>query len=264
MPSGIPAGGADARKAQALWRRFDLMLVPTAPTHYTIAEVQADPVTLNSRLGTWTNFVNLLDWSAISVPATLRNDGLPFGITFIAPAWHEAELLEAGRRFASIAPMPLGATGLPRPAEPVPAPPANAPQGCVRVAVVGAHLRGMPLNHQLTHRDARFVAETRTSPEYRPLRAGRHRAGQARVDGSADGASIIVELWDIPLPRFGEFVAEIPAPLGIGTLTLADGTQVKGFLCAAHRARGRAGHHAPRWLASLPSLCLIHSSRSTH
>jgi allophanate hydrolase len=228
-----------SRPAQALWSAFDLMVVPTAPTHYTIAQVQADPVTLNAHLGTWTNFVNLLDWSALAVPAAMRDDGLPFGITFIAPTWHEPHLLEAGRRFCAGSSLPLGATGrrleaLQAAAMKTAQPLASTPRdGWVRIAVVGAHLRGMPLNHELTQRHARFVAETCTAPCYQlyalagttPPKPGLLRTQAAR------GSEIVVELWDMPLAHFGDFVARIPPPLGIGTLELCDGTLVKGFVC---------------------------------
>jgi len=222
------------RRADALLAQFDALLVPTAPTHYRIAELLADPIRLNSNLGKYTNFVNLLDWSAIAVPANLREDGLPFGITLIGDAWREKALAGFAASWHKATGLTRGATGLPLvPDEPATARAADvAPADeAIRVAVVGAHLRGMPLNHELTSRAARFVEATTTAADYRlyalanttPPKPGLARAGQ--------GKPIRVELWDVPAAAFGSFVAGVPAPLGIGTLTLADGRQVKGFIC---------------------------------
>lgn len=206
---------------------FDALVVPTSPTIRRIAEMADEPVLFNSQFGTYTNFTNLADLSALAVPAGIRDDGLPAGITLLAPAWHDLALANLGKRWQQAQDLTLGATGA---GKPEPAPALQAP-GCVRVAVVGAHLTGMPLNFQLTQRDAVLVEQTLTAGDYRlyalpgtvPPKPGLARAEQ--------GASIIVELWDIPLARFGEFVAEIPPPLGIGNLQLADGRWVKGFIC---------------------------------
>ena len=206
---------------------FDALVVPTSPTIRTLEEMQAEPVLFNSQFGTYTNFTNLADLSALALPAGLRDDGLPAGITLIAPAWHDHALASLGKRWQQALALPLGATGraLPASASPVQAP------GCVRIAVVGAHLTGMPLNFQLLTRDAVLVEQTVTSADYR-LHAlpgtVPPKPGLARCEG---GSSIIVELWDIPLARFGEFVAEVPPPLGIGNVQLEDGRWVKGFIC---------------------------------
>jgi allophanate hydrolase len=223
------------RQADALIAGVDALLVPTAPTHLRTADVEADPIRLNSRLGTYTNFVNLLDWSALALPAGFRSDGLPFGITFIAPAWSELALCELGERWQRHVAWPRGATGRPLGPEPVSqAPPRETREpapGHVRVAVVGAHLTGMPLNHELTHRQAILVERTTTSAAYRLYAlAGTVPAKPGLVRTEA-GAPIDVELWDMPMPAFGSFAAGIPAPLGIGTLELADGRTVKGFIC---------------------------------
>lgn len=227
------------READALIESVDALLVPTAPSIYRQAEIAAEPVELNSRLGTYTNFVNLLDYCALALPGGFRADGLPVGITLIAPAWHDDRLAALGARWQNHQPWPLG-TGkrlASQIAEATGTPPA---EDMIRVAVVGAHLRGMPLNGQLTEREAVFVEQTETAPEYRLLAlAGTTppKPGLIRGDG---GAAIQVELWDVPVAAFGSFVALIPAPLGIGTLTLADGREVKGFICegwAADTAR---------------------------
>jgi allophanate hydrolase len=223
------------RQADALIAGVDALLVPTAPTHLRTADVEADPIRLNSRLGTYTNFVNLLDWSALAVPAGFRSDGLPFGITFIAPAWGDLALCELGERWQRHLGWPRGATGRPFGAEPVSHVPHEdrrgpAP-GHVRLAVVGAHLTGMPLNRELTDRQAVLVERATTSTAYRLYAlAGTvpPKPGLARAEA---GAPIDVELWDMPTAAFGSFVAGIPAPLGIGTVELADGRTVKGFIC---------------------------------
>ncbi|WP_043307111.1 allophanate hydrolase [Pseudomonas sp. ML96] len=214
---------------------FDALVVPTSPTIRTLAEMEAEPVLFNSQFGTYTNFTNLADLSALALPAGLRGDGLPAGITLIAPAWHDQALAAFGRRWQEFLALPLGATGRALPPQ---AAPAQAP-GCIRVAVVGAHLTGMPLNFQLATRDAVLVEQTTSSANYRLYALPGTvppKPGLARV--AEDGAEIIVELWDVPQARFGEFVAEIPPPLGIGNLQLADGRWVKGFICEPYALDG--------------------------
>ena len=217
-----------ARRIQHALSEVDALVVPTSPTIHTLEEMHQEPVRFNSQFGTYTNFTNLADLSALSLPGVFREDGLPAGITLIAPAWHDRALAEFGLRWQHEQNLDLGATGQ-RLAPGEAALPVSAHH--VRVAVVGAHLRGMPLNFQLTARNAVFVEATETAPCYRLYQlAGTTPAkpGIARADA---GAAIAVELWDIPLARFGEFVAEIPAPLGIGSLELANGRWVKGFIC---------------------------------
>lgn len=222
---------AHGQQAAAMWQGIDLLLVPTAPTHYTIAQMQADPVALNRNLGAYTNFVNLLDYAAISVPSSLRPDGLPFGITLIAPAGCDWPLADLGQRYHHATGMLQGALDTPLPA-PV-AIPGIAAAPTVRVAVVGAHLSGMPLNGQLTERGATLVARTDTAPHYRLYALPGTvppKPGLLRVAANL-GERIALEVWDMPLAHYGSFVALIPSPLGIGTLTLADGSAVQGFLC---------------------------------
>jgi allophanate hydrolase len=219
------------QRAAAMWSDIDVLLVPTAPTHYTIDAMQAAPVALNRNLGEYTNFVNLLDYAAISVPSSLRDDGLPFGITLIGRCGSDFQLAELGQRFHHATGLPLGATGAPMPAPEVL--PVIAPEPVVKLAVVGAHLSGMPLNGQLTERGATLVKETATAAQYRLYAlpgTAPPKPGLVRVP-PADGAAIAVEVWQMPLAHYGSFVSLIPAPLGIGTLTLADGSSVQGFLC---------------------------------
>jgi allophanate hydrolase len=186
-----------------------------------------EPVLYNSQFGFYTNFTNLADLSALAVPAGLRSDGLPCGITLIAPAWHDTALAHLGKRWQAGLGLPLGATErhLPQPAPALQAP------GSVRIAVVGAHLTGMPLNFQLTTRNAVLVEQTLTASHYRLHALPGTVPPKPGLVKDDSGGAIIVELWDMPIARFGEFVAEIPAPLGIGNLTLADGRSVKGFIC---------------------------------
>ncbi len=222
------------RRADAVLAQFDALLVPTAPAHYKIDALLADPVRLNSQLGKYTNFVNLLDWSAFSVPANLRDDGLPFGITFIADAWHERALAAFAGEWHGATGLPRGATGMPLTpdanASASASPLAQAP-ATIRVAVVGAHLRGMPLNHELTSRGATFVESTTTSANYRLFALANTSPPKPGLLRADEGAAIRLELWDVPDTAFGSFVAGVPAPLGIGTVTLADGREAKGFIC---------------------------------
>ncbi|WP_020209124.1 allophanate hydrolase [Gilvimarinus chinensis] len=223
------------RSIQLSMATVDALLVPTAPRLPTIAEVEADPVAVNSQLGTWTNFVNLADCSALALPAGLRDDGLPFGITLIGAAWQDAALAEFGRQWQATIGGKLGATETPFAGN---HDDASVPPDHVRLAVVGAHLSGMPLNPQLTERQARLVEQTRTESQYRLYALPNTTPPKPGLVRSSDGEAIIVELWDMPVDQFGSFVALIPAPLGIGTLTLNDGREVKGFICENHAIDG--------------------------
>jgi allophanate hydrolase len=245
---------AIGQRAAAMWGDIDVLLVPTAPTHYTIEAMQADPVALNRNLGEYTNFVNLLDYAAISVPSSLREDGLPFGITMIGRCGSDFQLAELGQRFHQATRLPLGATG-----EPMPAPealPVIAPVPMVKVAVVGAHLSGMPLNGQLTERGARLLNATQTAALYRLYALPGTvppKPGLLRVQ-PGEGAAIALEIWEMPMTQYGSFVALIPAPLGIGSLVLADGSSVQGFLCEALAVAGADDitHHGG-WRAYIAS-----------
>ncbi len=249
---------ACAQRAAAVWPQIDTLLVPTAPTHYRIADMQADPITLNRNLGTYTNFVNLLDYAALSVPSEIRSDGLPFGVTLIGPAGSDWALLELGQRYHHQGTAPQGATNQPLPASiTIPEITRKSAEPTVRVAVVGAHLSGMPLNTQLIEREAVLVGEAQTAPDYEffalpgtvPPKPGLIRVAKG------SGARIALELWDMPLKHYGSFVALIPAPLGIGTLNLLDGSQVQGFLCEYEATRGALNiSHLGGWRAYIASL----------
>jgi allophanate hydrolase len=217
---------------------IDALLLPTVPTVYTIEEVLADPIQLNSRLGTYTNFVNLLQLCGLAIPAAMHADGTPFGVTLLGPAGHDAMLASIGRVFHAATGLPLGALGL---AQPPLAGLSLAPAaGEIAIAVVGAHLGGMPLNGELKSLGARLLEATNTAADYRLYAlAGTHPAkpGLLRV-GQGAGHKIEIEIWAMPAAHFGGFVAAVPPPLSIGTIRLADGRGVQGFLVESEALAG--------------------------
>ena len=226
------------RMRDHVFRAIDALLLPTVPTVYTIEQVLADPIQLNSRLGTYTNFVNLLDLCGLALPAAMHADGTPFGITLLAPAGHDAMLASIGRVFHADTGVALGALGL---AQPPLAPLSAAPAtGEIPLAVVGAHLGGMPLNGELKSLGARLLESALTAADYRLYAlAGTRPAkpGLLRVAPDA-GAAIEVEIWALPAEPYGRFVAAVPAPLSIGTIRLADGRTVQGFLVESAAVAG--------------------------
>ena len=225
------------RTCEAAMAGIDALMVPTAPCAPTLQEVEADPFGPNMQMGTYTNFVNLLDLSAIAVPGPLRKDGSPFGVTFIGERGRDAALASLGRTFHAAAAATIGATG--RPLPPLEVLPATAPPQYLELAVVGAHLSGMALNHELRALGALFLRAVATEPVYElyALSGGPPaRPGLVRV-AAGTGHAIATEVWALPAEGFGRFVAAIPAPLGVGTLLLADGTRPKGFLCEAEAIR---------------------------
>ncbi len=220
------------------FRSIDALALPTAPTIYTIDEVLADPIGLNSRLGTYTNFVNLLDLCGLAVPSAMRPDGTPFGVTLLAPAGEDAALAAIGREFHHATGLPLGALKHPQP--PLARRSSAPAAGEIPIAVVGAHLSGMPLNGELRAAGARLIARTKTAPHYRLYAlAGTQppKPGLLRVKNGA-GTAIEVEVWALSEAAFGRFVAAVPPPLSIGTLELDDGSAVKGFLVEAEAVAG--------------------------
>jgi allophanate hydrolase len=225
------------RVRDVTFRQIDVLLLPTAPTAYTVKQVLTDPIQLNSRLGTYTNFVNLLDLCGLAVPSSLREDGTPCGITLLAPSGHDALLSSIGRVFHADTALPLGALKAPQPSLAPLAPVRKADE--IAIAVVGAHLSGMPLNGELKSERARFLEVTATAPDYRLFALGGQvpRPGMLRVAQGA-GAAIELEIWAMPADGFGRFVAAIPPPLSIGTLRLADGRTVKGFLVEVDATAG--------------------------
>lgn len=224
------------RDTAQLWQQVDLLMVPTAPAHPKHADIDADPLGANTLLGTYTNFVNLLGWCALALPAGFTEIGLPFGVTFIAPGAADAALARFGQGWEASVKLPLGATARPFEAASTPDPlaawPASRPT--LPIAVVGAHLSGLPLNAQLTERGATLREATLTAPQYRLFAlpgTTPPKPGLQRV--ASGGASIAVEVWDMPLDAIGSFLALIPPPLGLGSVALADGRSVHGFVCEA-------------------------------
>jgi allophanate hydrolase len=225
------------RATEEAWSRVDVLATPTAGTIYRIDAVNADPVRLNSNLGYYTNFVNLLDLAAVAVPAGFRSDGIPFGVSIVGPGGSDYELLGLAMRVQHARVARIGALDAPLPALSQSGGP-DAEDG-ICVAVCGAHMLGLPLNHQLTSRGGRFLRRTRTSPVYAlyALPGGPpHRPGMIRVGHG--GAAIEVEVWSVPESEFGSFVNGIPAPLTIGKVELDDGSRVSGFICEAYAADG--------------------------
>ncbi len=201
---------AISQKTKSNWDEFEVMLLPTTPTTYTVEEVSGNPLQLNSNLGYYTNFVNLLDLSAVAIPAGFTESGLPFGVTLIAPAFHDRQLLALG-------------SGRIEP----------EPQDAILLAVLGAHLSGQPLNGQLTSRGAKLVRTVNTASDYKLYaltNTSPQKPGLIRAPGF-EGPGIEAEIWSLSPEAFGSFVAAIPPPLGIGTCRMSDGTSVKGFIC---------------------------------
>jgi allophanate hydrolase len=252
----------------AIFDKAEVLVVPTMPTLPTLAEVQADSAGWGKRLGHYTNFVNLLGWTALAVPSGFTPRGLPGGITLIGPAGSERRLSALGMAWQRKINLPLGATEKFLPEEPRcpervrPQPPA---EGQVRVAVAGAHLKGQPLHPDLRSTGARFVRACRTAPRYRfvalmdlkPPRPGLLR------DASRSGA-IAVEVYDLPLAGFGKLVASVAPPLAIGTVELEDGEAVKGFLCESWAAAvARDITESGGWVAFLQQLSEGHTNPSS-
>jgi allophanate hydrolase len=214
------------RRCQEALEGAQVLMVPGAPSVYTVAQVEAHPLELNARLGLYTNFANLLDLAGITIPAGRREDGMPFGVTLLGPAFTDRALAALAARFLGEA--IEGKEAIQGPAS-------------VRLAVVGAHLSGMPLNHELAACGARLVRTARTAPSYRLYALAGQKPAKPGLLRTATGcgAAIEVEVWELGTQAFGSFVAGIAAPLGIGTLELEDGEQVKGFLCEAYAIDGR-------------------------
>ncbi|MGD1924552.1 MAG: allophanate hydrolase [Paracoccaceae bacterium] len=241
------------RAAEPMLDGLDMLCVPTIPTFYAVADLDADPITPNSNLGTYTNFVNLLDLCGIAVPTEARSDGKPGSVTFLAKAGEDAQIASIARTFEANCTRSLGATG-----HLVPALKPLAPRASDRIelAVCGAHMNGLPLNWQLTDLGARFVRRAQTASAYRffALAGGPpERPGLVRSTSSTT-TSVALEIWSLPNSALGRFVEGIPAPLGIGSVELSDGSWVKGFICEASGAVGAKDiSHLGDWRAYLTS-----------
>jgi allophanate hydrolase len=211
------------------WAKADVLLLPTSPDIRTVEAMLADPIALNARFGLYTNFANLLSCSAIAVPAGFTAKGLPFGVTLVAPADRDDALAPFASQLHAAT---KTGSGIDRAATP---PLVAANGSSLQIAVVGAHLSGMALNHELVSLGATLLEETRTAPHYRLFALSGTvppKPGLQRTPGFA-GPGIVLEIWELPAAGLGQFVAKIPAPLGVGKIELADGRQVTGFLCEA-------------------------------
>jgi allophanate hydrolase len=220
------------RQLEPLWREHAALLLPGTPTTYTIGEMLADPVELNSRLGIYTNFTNLLDLAALNVPAARREDRLPFGVSLVGAAFSDERLIGLARRLAPVLGAPDAGTAPAAPA--VPAADAHS----VPIAVVGAHLSGLPLNGQLTSRGARLLSRTRTAPCYRLFALPGTVPARPGMVRDPAGAALDIEVWALPRAGWASFVEGIPAPLCIGSVETEDGYWIKGFLCEPHALAG--------------------------
>lgn len=215
------------RQTDLLWDSIDMLAFPTTGTTYRVAELLAAPVALNSALGFYTNFVNLLDMAALAVPAGIRHNATGFGVTLIGPAGTDLALLDAADAYLAVANLPS-------------TPPLDleGKMQTVKLAVVGAHLKDMPLHWQLTSRDATFVGAFETAPTYRLYAMADSVPPKPALVHSTDGAAIAVEVYELGVAEFGSFVVEVPAPLAIGTVTLSDGSSVKGFVAEPRALTG--------------------------
>ena len=223
------------RAAEQEAENFDLLLLPTSPTIHKVEAMKADPVRLNAQFGRYTNFVNFCRMAAIALPASFREDGLPFGVTLIGPEQSDEALAPLAAAFHAASGCGAGAAR-----ECVAAATPEPRSARIEIVVVGAHLHGQPLNWQLTQGGGWLVEATRTAPDYRLFAlAGTTppKPGLMREPGFS-GPGLEVEVWSLPADSFGRFVAAIPAPLGVGKVTLSSGRAVTGFLCEGHALAG--------------------------
>jgi allophanate hydrolase len=229
------------QQATALWNRIDVMVVPSAPTHPTLADLAADPLEPNRRMGHYTNFVNLLDMAAHALPGPFRADGLPAGITLIGPAFSDFALAQLAATLVRTLQPTAGVMRHALPATPVLA--ATAPAAPARIVVVGAHMAGLALNWQFTERAARLLRRTTTAPAYRLYSlTGTQptRPGLVHV-GAEQGQAIEVEVWEMDSAHVGSFLALVGAPLALGTVELADGSSERGFVCESRGVAAGSG-----------------------
>lgn len=201
-----------ARASEHLWTQLDALLLPVTAGHPTLAEVAADPIGVNSRLGRFTNMVNLLDLCAVAFPGPDRSDGLPFGVQLLGPAGHDHVLIDLAAQWCGEAPEE------------------------VLLAVAGAHLTGQPLNDELVRRGARLAFDARTASSYRMYLLDGPRPGLTRTLTDDAGPGIDVEVWSLPAAELGGFAATVEPPLAIGPLELSDGRRILGFVCTADGA----------------------------
>jgi allophanate hydrolase len=251
-----------SRQVEGLWGDIDVFVVPTTPTSYTLSELAADPVLPNTRLGTYTNFTNLLDLCGLAVPTGFKAERQPAGVTLLGPAFADRALWALGERLHQSYRPSVGATAhrvlpaagsVPRRPGARAAVPAMRAFQSIRLAVVGAHLEGQPLHHQLSELGARFESATQTAPRYRLFALdGTVPAKPGLLRQSLDGGPIDVEVYGLDPAAFGQFVAQVAQPLSIGNIELASGEWVKGFLCESLATEGATEiTHLGGWRAYL-------------
>lgn len=217
------------REVEELFNGLEMLCVPTIPTFYTVSDLEEDPFLPNSRLGTYTNFVNLLDLCGISVPVHKRDDGRPGSVTILAPVKKDALVARVSGKLQQKCGATLGATGWMLPS---PCPPSKTPfESEIELAVVGAHMSGLPFNNQLTDLGGRLLKQTKTAPSYKMYKLVDGPPHKPGMVFSEQGAAIELEVWALPISEFGKFMSSVTPPLCIGTLLLEDGSSVKGFLC---------------------------------
>lgn len=209
------------RHSEIIMESIDILVTPTAGTIYRRDEVRAEPFALNSNLGYYTNFMNLLDLSACAIPSGFTNTGLPFGITLVAPVWSEFTLMKIGEKYHALSECGSGLE--------------SSKEGeSVVLAVCGAHMSGLPLNHELTQRGAVLLEKTATSQDYKFFALEEFTPPRPGLVRSREGGSISIELWKIPTEAFGSFFNGVPSPLVLGTVSLINGRNVKSFLCESY------------------------------
>ncbi len=221
-----------SRAIDSVFDELDALVVPTVPTHYSIREVLESPIETNSRLGTYTNFTNLADLCALAVPGTFRGDGLPSGITLLGRAFEDERLLALAATLERSQDLPLGGTGR-RFASVSSEEPHRPFRDGLQVAVLGAHMSGMPLCHQLTERGASLVRKARTATCYELFILPRQEPQKPALRRSLTGGgqAIELELWQLPSAEVAGFLGLVSAPLGLGKVELEDGSWVSGFIC---------------------------------
>lgn len=214
---------------------IDVLCTPSMPGVVTVEEVNKDPIGPNSHLGTYTNFVNLLDLCAITVPGALNTQDLPSSITLIAQSGHDSIIHHLAKEYHRANSPKLGATLHHVPNTKIDTLSQVESSGrFMNLAVVGAHMSGLPLNYQLTEKGGYYLYSAQTQPKYRLYQLEGKVPARPGLIQDVNGVSIDVEVWALPIEKVGEFIAAIPAPLTIGTITLNDNKQVKGFLCEPH------------------------------
>ena len=214
------------RQCDRILTSVDALLTPTAGALFTQSQLQDEPVLHNTQLGHYTNYMNLLDYAGLAIPAGFTEHGLPFGLTLVGPRCSDRALLSIARRLSSVEPADLKAVGDSR---------------YLDVLVCGAHMQGLPLNWQLTDRGGKFIRSVKTQAAYRLLALpGDGVKRPALVYDAASGVSIGAEIWRLPIASVGSFLRDIPSPLGLGSVFLQDGSCVTGFIAAEGAVDGES------------------------